>query len=185
MDEAGRGCLAGPVVAAAVILNDSLRIDGLNDSKKLSEKQRNALRTEIESKALAWAVGIVDHEGIDRLNILNASIEAMHRALTKLSLKPEFLLVDGNKFKAFEAIPHSCEVKGDGRFASIAAASVLAKTHRDAIMMQLDRDYPAYDWRKNKGYPTPDHIKAYRDIGPSPFHRKSFHVKSIQLELEL
>lgn len=184
-DEAGRGCLAGPVVAAAVILGRKGSITGLNDSKKLSESKRNLLRWEIEKKALCWAVGIVSHERIDEINILNASIEAMQVSLRQLEIQPMHILVDGNKFKEYDAIPFSCEVKGDARFASIAAASILAKTHRDEIMKKLSVEFPEYKWEKNKGYPSPEHIEAYKKFGLSKYHRKSFHLKSAQLELPL
>ena len=175
-DEAGRGCLAGPVVAAAVILDPKKRIRGLDDSKKLTEKQREDLRPIIESKALAWAVGIVDHKKIDKINILNASFLAMHRALDGLSIRPEELLIDGNRFNPYQTIPHHCMIKGDGRFLSIAAASILAKTHRDEIMAKLHLKHPEYTWDRNKGYPTVAHRNAIRSFGPTPFHRMSFRL---------
>ncbi len=185
VDEAGRGCLAGPVVAGAVILDPKKRIKGLDDSKKLSEKKRYELRKEIETKALAWAVGIVDNEKIDEINILNASFLAMHKAIDKLNRVPEFILVDGNRFKVYKDLPYSCEIKGDGKFESIAAASILAKTYRDDMMKDLDLEFPEYAWKKNKGYPTAEHIKAFQRLGSTPYHRKSFHLKSNQLELGL
>lgn len=185
VDEAGRGCLAGPVVAGAVILNPKKRIKGLNDSKKLSERKRNELRIEIEKKALSWAVGIVDNTKIDEINILNASFLAMHKAIDHLDRVPDFILVDGNRFDPYKDLPYSCEIKGDGKYESIAAASILAKTYRDDLMITLDQEFPDYAWKKNKGYPTAEHIRAFRSIGSSPYHRKSFHLKSDQLELEL
>jgi ribonuclease HII len=183
-DEAGRGCLAGPVFAAAVILPADFQNDLLNDSKKLTDKQRYALRPVIEREALAFAVGIVDHQEIDQINILNASFLAMHRAVGQLKLKPEYLLIDGNRFKAYPGIPHTCIVKGDGKFLPIAAASVLAKTYRDDFMDSLHPQFPQYDWLKNKGYPTLHHRKMVREIGISPFHRKSFANQADQLRLD-
>ncbi len=173
-DEAGRGCLAGPVFAAAVILPANFENDLLNDSKKLTEKQRYALRPVIEQQALSYGVGIVDHSGIDRINILNASFLAMHRAIAQLKIKPEYLLIDGNRFNAYPTIPHTCIVKGDGKYLSIAAASVLAKTYRDDFMDSIHQQFPEYNWRKNKGYPTLFHRLMVREIGISPYHRKSF-----------
>ena len=175
-DEAGRGCLAGPVVAAAVILNPRKRIVGLDDSKKITEKKRDELRPLIEAKALAWAVGIVSHEEIDQINILNASFLAMHRALDQLKIKAEFISVDGNRFTVYHDIPHECVVKGDGKYKNIAAASILAKTHRDEIMMKLHSDYPEYAWDRNKGYPTKAHRLAIRAQGPTEWHRMSFQL---------
>jgi ribonuclease HII len=175
-DEAGRGCLAGPVVAAAVILPAHFEHPWLNDSKALSEKQRNTLRPIIEAEALAWGVGICSVEEIDQMNILKASFVAMHKAIRKLSVQPESLLIDGNRFIAYPDIPHHCMVKGDARFRSIAAASILAKTHRDALMLELDGQFPAYQWKQNKGYPTKAHREAIRAVGPSPHHRKSFRL---------
>jgi len=177
-DEAGRGCLAGPVTAAAVILPADFNHEWLNDSKQLTEKQRAALRPIIEKEAIAWAVAYVDHEEIDRINILNASILAMHKAVDLLHVAPEFLLVDGNRFKQHK-IPHECFVKGDGRFRSIAAASILAKTHRDEFMDRLHQDHPHFNWQRNKGYPTIEHRKAVHEFGFSPFHRMTFTVKSV------
>src|SRR6476659_3939629 len=159
-DEAGRGCLAGPVFAAAVILPKDFDHPLLNDSKQIKEKDRYALRTEIEKNALAFAVGIVDHQEIDKINILNASFLAMHRAIEKLHLQPEFLIIDGNRFKAYPNMKHECVIKGDGKYFSIAAASILAKTYRDDFMEKIDQEFPIYQWKKNKGYPTNDHRKA-------------------------
>lgn len=175
-DEAGRGCLAGAVYAAAVILPPDYRNDTLNDSKQLTEKQRYRLREVIERDALSWAVGIVSPEEIDALNILNASFLAMHRAIGNLSIRPQHLLIDGNRFKPYAGIPHTTVVKGDGKYLSIAAASVLAKTYRDDYMDGLDKTYPAYGWQKNKGYPTQAHRDAIRLYGVTPYHRKSFNL---------
>lgn len=180
-DEAGRGCLAGPVVAAAVVLPKDYSLEGLTDSKQLSHKQRDILRPIIERDALAWAVAFVDHLEIDQINILNASFLAMHRAVAQLAVLPKFLAIDGNRFKPFEQIPHQCIVKGDGKYLNIAAASILAKTHRDEYMATLATEFPAYNWMKNKGYPTADHRKAVLELGPSPYHRKSFKVTDPQL----
>jgi len=177
-DEAGRGCIFGPVVAAAVILPKDFSNKDLNDSKKLSEKKRDVLRIEIEKEAISWAVFAVDHAEIDRINILNASILAMQQAALKLAAQPDFLLIDGNRFKPF-SIPYECYVKGDGTYSSIAAASVLAKTHRDEIMMNFSLQYPEYKLDKNKGYPTKDHCEAIQVYGYTEFHRKTFHVKSL------
>ncbi|MCB9316110.1 MAG: ribonuclease HII [Lewinellaceae bacterium] len=173
-DEAGRGCLAGPVFAAAVILRSDFQHPALNDSKQLTEKQRDALRIVVEQEALAWAVASASPEEIDRINILRASILAMHRALEALAQQPEFILVDGNRFQKYAAVPHLCVVKGDGKYASIAAASVLAKTHRDERMYQLAQEFPQYDWLSNKGYPTLAHREAIRQHGLTPHHRRSF-----------
>ncbi|MCB0771084.1 MAG: ribonuclease HII [Flavobacteriales bacterium] len=173
-DEAGRGCLAGPVIAAAVILPPGVRLPGLDDSKKLTHARREALRPLIEERALAWAVAAVEPLEIDRINILQASFLAMHRAIAALSVKPEHLLIDGNRFRPYVGIGHSCHIKGDGRFRSIAAASVLAKTHRDAVMTRLHQAHPAYNWAVNKGYPTADHRSALERIGPCEQHRMSF-----------
>jgi len=175
-DEAGRGCLAGPVVAAAVILDPKKPIPGLNDSKQLSEKRRDALRTQIESKALHWAVAVVSPDEIDMVNILNASFLAMHRAVAQLKCPPDHLLIDGNRFNPYPEIRHTCIIKGDSIYRSIAAASILAKTHRDEIMLQLHAEFPQYDWCKNKGYPTIAHRKAVLREGLTPFHRKSFRI---------
>ena len=173
-DEAGRGCLCGPVSCAAVILPPDFKCEELNDSKQLSEKKRDALRPLIEEKALAWAVVMVSPEEIDEINILNASIEGMRRALQKLKIQPEHILVDGNRFKPYGSIPYTTVVKGDATYMSIAAASILAKTHRDELMMQLAREYPGYGWEENKGYPTKAHKEAISRLGLTPWHRRSF-----------
>ncbi len=184
-DEAGRGCLAGPVFAAAVILPENFTSEILNDSKQLSEKQRYSLRELILEKALSWAMGICDQTEIDQINILNASILAMHKALGQLSLLPQHILVDGNRFKPYEQIPHTCFVKGDGRYMSIAAASILAKTYRDDYMMKIHADFPAYGWDRNKGYPTQKHREAISLLGITEHHRKSFRLTDAQLKLSL
>jgi ribonuclease HII len=184
-DEAGRGCLAGPVVAAAVILPVQFDHPLLDDSKKLTESQRELLRPIIESNALAWAVGVVDVCEIDEINILNASFLAMHRAIDQLTSIPELLLIDGNRFKKYINIEHQCIIKGDGIYRSIAAASVLAKTHRDELMKGLHEQFPAYGWGKNKGYPTADHRTSIQKHGPCVHHRMSFTLLPAQLELEL
>ena len=173
-DEAGRGCLAGPVVAAAVILPVNFKNEMLNDSKQLSEKKRNLLRPIIEKEALAFGIGVVSPAEIDEINILNASFLAMHRAVDQLKITPEFLLIDGNRFNPYPKIKHVCMVKGDARFMNIAAASVLAKTERDAIMEKLGEQFPEYAWAKNKGYPTKAHRNAIREFGSTDFHRMSF-----------
>ncbi len=183
-DEAGRGCLAGPVFAAAVILPDNFSNELLNDSKQLTEKQRYRLRSVIEQEALAWAVASVDNHEIDQINILNASILAMHRALDQLSVHPEHIIVDGNRFKKYGEIPHLCIVKGDGKYMSIAAASVLAKTHRDEYMKQLHEQFPVYNWQKNKGYPTKEHRQGIAAYGTTDYHRLSFNLLDTQLELQ-
>ncbi|MDA9893888.1 ribonuclease HII [Flavobacteriaceae bacterium] len=175
-DEAGRGCLAGPVTAAAVILPPNFKLPLLNDSKKLTEKQRFALRPEIEHQAIAYAIAHVYQEEIDEINILNASIKAMHLALEQLSKKPEYIIVDGNRFKSFQEIPHQCIVKGDGKYQNIAAASVLAKTYRDDFMEKLGLEFPQYDWKKNKGYPTKKHREAIKKYGITTYHRTSFQM---------
>ena len=175
-DEAGRGCLAGCVYAAAVILPDDYQNDLLNDSKQLTEKRRYQLREIIERDAVAWAVGIVTPEEIDKINILNASILAMHRALDQLKVRPEAIIVDGNRFKPYNNIPHTTIVKGDGKYLSIAAASILAKTYRDDYMNRLAEEYPQYDWFSNKGYPTKKHRDAIRQYGITPYHRKSYNL---------
>jgi len=182
-DEAGRGCLAGPVFAAAVILPPDFENDVLNDSKKLSEKQRYQLRPMIEEQALSWAVIAIDNREIDEVNILNASFLAMNRAVQKLKIKPEHLLIDGNRFRPQTGIPFTCMVKGDGRFYSIAAASVLAKTYRDDYMLKIHKEIPLYDWDRNKGYPTKKHRAAIRTHGPSIYHRMSFRLLDEQLSL--
>ncbi len=185
-DEAGRGCLAGPVVAAAVILKKGYRSHKINDSKKLTEEERNRLRVKIEKDALAWAVAFVDQTVIDEINILNASILAMHKALDQLKIRPEFILVDGNKFKPYKDIPHTTVIGGDGKYLSIAAASILAKTHRDAYMKKIHSEYPYYDWLHNKGYPTPKHREGIKIYGSCVHHRKSFTLlppKQLKLDL--
>ena len=182
-DEAGRGCLAGPVYAAAVILPKNYKNKTLNDSKQLSEKKRMLLRDEIEKDALAFGVGIVDNNEIDEINILNASFLAMHRAVEKLKMSPEMLIIDGNRFKPYKNLPHECIIKGDGKFLSIAAASILAKTYRDEFMEQAHEKHPAYDWNKNKGYPTKKHREAIKEVGITELHRKSFQLLPSQLEL--
>ncbi len=184
-DEAGRGCLAGPVTAAAVILPANFKSDILNDSKKLAPKQRLFLKDQIVEEALSYAVAHVFPEEIDRINILNASIKAMHLALEKLTITPEHILVDGNKFHPFQKTPHKCMIKGDGRYLNIAAASVLAKTTRDAYMSALHQKHPSYQWNKNKGYPTKSHRNAIREMGATPYHRMSFNLIPPQLEMDL
>ena len=175
-DEAGRGCLAGPVTAAAVILPPDFHNDLINDSKQLTERQRDLLRPIIEREAVAWAVAMVSPQEIDRINILRASITAMHRALDQLVVRPEFILVDGNRFFPYRDIPHTTIVKGDGKMLSIAAASILAKTHRDEFMRQLDKEFPQYGWASNKGYPTADHRAAIAAHGVTVHHRRSFQL---------
>ena len=175
-DEAGRGCLAGSVFAAAVILPPDYHNELLNDSKQLTEKRRYALREAIQRDAVAWAVGIVTPEEIDNINILNASILAMHRALDQLAVRPEAVIVDGNRFKPYGNVPFSTIVKGDGKYLSIAAASILAKTYRDDYMGKLDEEYPQYDWKSNKGYPTNKHRDAIRKFGTTPYHRRTFNL---------
>ena len=182
-DEAGRGCLAGPVAAAAVIMPEGWSHPLLNDSKKLSKKHREELRIIIEASALHWAVNFVDAAEIDRINILQASITGMHRALAQLKTEPEIILVDGNRFRPYKNITFRTEIKGDGRFVSIAAASILAKTHRDEYMEQLHLEFPQYGWDLNAGYPTAKHRDAIRQFGPSPYHRLSFQLLPRQLEL--
>jgi len=175
-DEAGRGCLAGSVYAAAVILPPDYQNELLNDSKKLTAKKRYALREEIERDAIAWAVGIVTPEEIDKINILNASFLAMHRALDQLKVRPEAVIVDGNRFKPYQDLPSTTIVKGDGKYLSIAAASILAKTYRDDYMLSLAEEYPQYDWQLNMGYPTKKHRQAIREHGITPYHRKSYNL---------
>jgi ribonuclease HII len=182
-DEAGRGCLAGPVTAAAVILPPDFHHPHLNDSKQLTEKRRDALREIIEREALAWSVQEVTAERIDQINILNASIEGMNLALKALSLEPQFIVIDGNRFHTDLSTPWRTIVKGDGKYANIAAASVLAKTHRDEYMLRLAKEYPAYGWDRNKGYPTREHRLAIREHGLTPYHRLSFNSSPEQLEL--
>lgn len=184
-DEAGRGCLAGPVFAAAVILPDDFENQLLNDSKQLTERQRETLRPIIEREAVAWAVAQVSPHEIDEINILNASILAMHRAIDALAVRPEHLIIDGNRFKPYRDIPHQTIVKGDGKYLSIAAASVLAKTHRDEYMRHLDTQFPHYGWRDNKGYPTAAHRAAIAQYGTTPHHRLTFQLLDTQLKLAL
>jgi ribonuclease HII len=185
-DEAGRGCLAGPVVAASVILDKKFTHPYLNDSKKMTDKQREELFPIIKEKALAWGIGLVDHREIDAINILNASFEAMHRAVAQLQLDPELLLIDGNRFKPYKDLQHVCIIKGDGKYKSIAAASVLAKVARDHFMKDLANDYPQYDWEKNKGYPTVKHRAAIKEFGATPFHRMTFKLLGEeQLKLDI
>lgn len=175
-DEAGRGCLAGSVYAAAVILPSDYHNERLNDSKKLTARQRYALRQDIERDAVAWAVGVVTPQEIDQINILNASILAMHRALDQLQVRPEAIIVDGNRFKPYRDLPHTTIVKGDGKYLSIAAASILAKTYRDDEMVRLAQEYPDYDWQHNMGYPTRKHREAIRQHGVTPYHRRTFNL---------
>lgn len=182
-DEAGRGCLAGPVFAAAVILPTDFHHDFLTDSKQLNEDQRYLLREFVEKNALSFSVAQVDHQEIDRINILNASFLAMHRALDNLHIKAEYILVDGNRFKVYNQVPHQCIVKGDGKYFSIAAASILAKTYRDDYMQELAKLYPEYLWLTNKGYPTIKHREAVLKYGFSPYHRRTFRVTDPQMEL--
>lgn len=182
-DEAGRGCLAGPVFAAAVIFPKKYRHKRLNDSKQLSREEREELRFDIERDALAWAVGEVDHEEIDRINILNASFKAMHLALDKLTMVPELLLIDGNRFKPYKELRHECIIKGDGRYLSIAAASILAKTYRDDFMNNLAKQFCGYGWETNVGYATLEHRESIKQLGITPYHRKSFTLFPTQLEL--
>jgi ribonuclease HII len=182
-DEAGRGCLAGPVVAAAVVLPKKYRHPLLNDSKQLTRSERDLLRIEIERDALDWAVAEVSHIEIDSINILNASFKAMHHAIVKLKVIPTLLLIDGNRFSPFPEIPHECIIKGDGKFLSIAAASVLAKTYRDELMTKLSAEFPGYGWETNMGYPTEGHRDGIRKLGITPYQRKTFQLLPAQLEL--
>lgn len=182
-DEAGRGCLAGPVVAAAVVLPEGFSHPLLNDSKKLTHKQRCALRSIIEKEALSWAVDVVNNNEIDAINILRAAIKAMHLAIARLTTTPTLLLIDGNRFYPYKKIRHTCIIKGDGKYQSIAAASILAKTHRDELMEKAHLEYPQYDWHQNKGYPTLTHRKAILEYGLTPLHRKSFRLLDEQLSL--
>lgn len=184
-DEAGRGCLSGPVVAAAVILPKDFKHPLLNDSKKLTERQRELLRPIIEGNAISYGVGVVDEKEIDKINILQASILAMHKSIDELEVTPEYIIVDGNKFRAYKEIPHTTIVKGDGKYLSIAAASVLAKTYRDEIMTRLHREFPHFNWQRNKGYPTQEHRDAIRQFGSCEYHRKSFKLLPEQLKLDL
>jgi ribonuclease HII len=182
-DEAGRGCLAGPVVAAAVIFPKKYKHKHLNDSKQLSREEREELRFHIEKDALAWAVAEVDHEEIDRINILNASFKAMHLALDKLSLQPELLLIDGNRFNPYKDFKYECIIQGDAKYLSIAAASIIAKTHRDRLMNGLAKQFCGYGWETNVGYATPEHRDGIRQLGITPYHRKSFTLLPEQIEL--
>ncbi|GHT53741.1 ribonuclease HII [Bacteroidia bacterium] len=182
-DEAGRGCLAGAVFAAAVIFPPDFQCEDLNDSKQLTEKQRDALRLLIEKEALAWAVGTVSAGEIDKINILNASILAMHKALDQLKIRPQHLLIDGNRFKKYKNIPHTTIVKGDGKYLSIAAASILAKTHRDEYMLRLHEEFPQYNWKNNKGYPTKKHRQAIAETGTTLYHRMSFTLLPVDKQL--
>ncbi|MCQ2246290.1 MAG: ribonuclease HII [Bacteroidaceae bacterium] len=183
-DEAGRGCLAGAVYAAAVILPKDYQNEKLNDSKQLTEKQRYELREDIQRDAIAWAVGVVDQKEIDQINILRASILAMHRAVEQLKVQPQYLIIDGNRFTPYKKLPFSTIVKGDGKYLSIAAASILAKTYRDDYMNQLHEEFPNYDWNKNKGYPTKKHRAAIKEFGTTPYHRRTFNLLGDgQLEL--
>ena len=182
-DEAGRGCLAGPVFAAAVIFAPDFKYVGIDDSKKLTSSQRYALRELIQKEAIAYAIGQVDAEEIDEINILNASFLAMHRALDLLAISAEFLIIDGNRFKPYRSVPHQCIVQGDGKYLSIAAASILAKTYRDDYMANLAIQYPQYDWKNNKGYATLKHRQAVMEHGLSPYHRKTFRTNALQLEI--
>lgn len=184
-DEAGRGCLAGPVYAAAVILSPDYFHPLLNDSKQLSEKNRNSLRIEIEKEAIDYAVAWCSAEEVDEINILNASHLAMHRAIDKLKMRPDHLIIDGNRFKVYKEIPHHCIIKGDGLYFSIAAASVLAKTYRDELMTKLDSEFPEYKWKNNKGYPTKLHRLGIKKYGANKWHRKSFRLLDEQLRLKL
>lgn len=184
-DEAGRGCLAGPVVAAAVILPKRFRNKKLNDSKLVNKKDRETLKKVIEKKALCYSVSFVDNLHIDKINILNASILAMHHCIGKMDLKPEHILVDGNRFKPYEEIPHLCMIKGDGKFLNIAAASILAKTYRDAYMQEIHKEFPWYNWKQNKGYPTEEHRAAIEKHGITKYHRLSFRLFPEQLTLAI
>mgnify|MGYP000933805427 CR=1 FL=1 len=184
-DEAGRGCLSGPVVAAAVILPENFEHPFLNDSKQLSEKQRKELKLFIEKHALAFGVSFVDEKEVDAINVLQASIVGMHRSIAQLNPQPKFIIVDGNKFKAYKEISHQTIVKGDAKYLSIAAASVLAKTYRDEFMEKIHQEYPMYNWKQNKGYPTKQHRNAIREFGITNYHRKTFRLLPEQLKLEL
>ena len=184
-DEAGRGCLSGPVVAAAVILPPDFKHRHLNDSKQLTEKRRQELRPVIEKEALAFGVSFVYQEKIDQINILKASILAMHESIAKLKIQPEFIIVDGNRFSPIDEIPHATVVKGDSKYLSIAAASILAKTYRDEYMEKIHREFPQYNWARNKGYPTKEHREAIRSLGPCTHHRRSFTLLPEQLKLDI
>ncbi len=184
-DEAGRGCLAGPVIAASVILSKNFKHPLLNDSKQLSKKNRDLLEKVIKEKAVVWGIGVIWNQEIDKINILNASIKAMHKSIEKLKTKPELLLIDGNRFHAFKDIPHKCIIKGDAKYACIAAASVLAKTYRDKLMQKLHLEFPQFDWKNNKGYPTKIHRQSIVNYGITKYHRKSFKLLPLQLKLNL
>ena len=184
-DEAGRGCLAGPVVAAAVILPKGFKHEILNDSKKLNQKVREELQIQIKESAIAWGIGLAEPKEIDQINILQASLLAMHRAVSQLSVTPTHLAIDGNKFNPYPNISHTCIIKGDGKYMNIAAASILAKTHRDQIMKGLSESFPIYKWAKNKGYPTMEHKTAITNVGSCKHHRKSFQLKPTQIKLEI
>ena len=184
-DEAGRGCLSGPVVAAAVILPLDFHHELLNDSKQISEAKRKILRPIIEKEALAFGVSFIHHEEVDQLNVLQASITGMQRAISDMKISPEFIIVDGNKFKSYQEIPYKTIVKGDAKFMSIAAASVLAKTYRDDFMEKIHQEYPAYNWKQNKGYPTKEHRKAIQEFGITKYHRKTFKLLPTQLKLDI
>jgi len=184
-DEAGRGCLAGPVVAASVILSKNFKHPLLNDSKQLSKKNRDLLEKVIKEKAVVCGIGVIWNQEIDKINILNASIKAMHKSIEKLKIKPELLLIDGNRFHAFKDIPHKCIIKGDAKYACIAAASVLAKTYRDKLMQKLHLKFPQFDWKNNKGYPTKIHRQSIVNYGITKYHRKSFKLLPLQLKLNL
>jgi len=184
-DEAGRGCLAGPVVAASVILPKRFKHPLLNDSKQLSKKTRTLLEKVIKEKAVVWGIGVIWNKKIDKINILNASIKAMHKSIEKLKTKPELLLIDGNRFHAFKDIPHKCIIKGDAKYACIAAASVLAKTYRDKLMQKLHLEFPQFDWKNNKGYPTKIHRQSIVNYGITKYHRKSFKLLPLQFKLNL
>lgn len=184
-DEAGRGCLSGPVVAAAVILPENFEHPFLNDSKQLTEKQRNQLKPFIEKNAVAFGVSFVDEKEVDRINVLQASIIGMQRSIAQLHPQPEFIIVDGNKFKSYKEIPHETIVKGDAKYLSIAAASVLAKTYRDEFMEKIHQEFPMYNWKQNKGYPTKQHRNAIREFGITPYHRKTFRLLPEQFKLDL
>ncbi len=183
-DEAGRGCLSGPVVAAAVILPEDFHHDLLNDSKQISEAKRKILRPIIEAEALAFGVSFIHNEEVDKLNVLQSSIEGMHRSIRSLKIAPEFIIVDGNKFKPYDEIPYETIVKGDAKYKSIAAASVLAKTYRDDYMEKIHEEYPVYNWKKNKGYPTLEHREAIRKKGATKYHRKTFKLLPTQLKID-
>lgn len=184
-DEAGRGCLSGPVVAAAVILPDNFTHPFLNDSKQLSKKKREELRYFIEEHALSYSVSFVHNEEVDKLNVLQASLEGMHRAISGLTLEPSFIIVDGNKFKPYHSIPHKAIIKGDAKYMSIAAASILAKTYRDEFMAKIHAEFPVYNWKKNKGYPTKEHREGIKIYGATKYHRMSFKLLPDQLRLDL